>query len=111
MSELADSNISMVNGVFIKEVIFREAGWIAKTHAHTYDHQTLLSVGALRITVDGKTADYHAPCIIVIQAGKHHQLEALSPSVAYCIHRMDGDVDDAEPIVQGVANAELSNLA
>ncbi len=108
MSELAESNISLVEGVFIKQMHFRDKGWVAVTHAHVYDHQTLLSSGALRVTVDGLVLDYHAPTIIVIAAGKHHALESLEANtVAYCIHAMT----DNAPLVHGIANDDLRQLA
>jgi len=114
MSELAESNISVVNDVFIKQMFFKEKGDTALTHAHVYDHQTLLSVGSLNVTVDGVSMIYTAPAIVVIQAGKHHMLEALEAgTVAYCIHAVNGsaDIDDAQPLVQGCANTELCDLA
>ena len=114
MSELADCNISLVNDVFIKQMIFKDKGDLAVTHAHVYDHQTLLSVGALKVTVDEVPTIYLAPTIIVIQAGKYHCLEALEPgTVAYCIHRLKGSdcVDEAESLVVGLPNTALQGLA
>ena len=107
MSELADSNISCVNNVFIKQMVFRKAGQIAVTHAHTYDHQTLVATGALRVIVNGHVTEYRAPAIIIIAAGQHHGLEALvDQTVAYCIHAMTD-----EPLVQGIENDALHSLA
>ena len=113
MSELADVNLSLVNDVFIKEMVFREKGWKALSHAHIYDHQTLLASGALRVTVDGEARDYRAPKIIVVQAGKYHMMESLEPNtVAYCIHAVKGgaSIDEAEPLVEGTPNAALPSL-
>ena len=114
MSELADSNISLVNDVFVKQMVFREKGWIALTHAHVYDHQTLLAAGALRLTVEGQSRDYQAPQIIVIRAGTHHMMESLEANtVAYCVHAVkDGaSIEEAEPLVEGIPNAALQSLA
>lgn len=111
MSELADSNISLVNNVFIKQMVFVKKGSWAVTHAHTYDHQTLLASGRLRMTLDGQTTELTGPCIIVIQAGKHHAFEALEDgTVAYCIHAIkNGEtIDEADPLVQGQANREVT---
>jgi quercetin dioxygenase-like cupin family protein len=107
MSELAESNISVVNNVFIKQLFFALAGQQAITHAHVYDHQTLLAVGALRLTVDGVATEYQAPAILVIAAGKHHGMTALvDGTVAYCIHAMND-----EPLVMGIENDQLTQLA
>lgn len=114
MSELAESNISLVNGVFIKQMTFREKGDIALTHAHVYDHQTLLASGALRVIVGGTLREYQAPTIIVIQAGMLHTMESLEPNtVAYCVHAVKGgdSIDEAESLVQGVPNKDLHSLA
>lgn len=113
MSELADSNISLVNNVFIKEIRFRHAGDRSITHAHVYDHQTLLSTGAVALTVDGQTTRYEAPAIIVIVAGKHHGFIALADeTVAYCIHAVqDGlPLDAAAPLVIGMSNSAVHQV-
>lgn len=108
MSEFADSNISLVDGIFIKLMHFRKKGWIAQTHVHNYDHQTLLSSGRLRVTVGDDVAEYQAPTIIVIQQGAPHLLEALEDdTVATCIHQIREDAS----IVEGIANDDLHSLA
>jgi len=114
MSELAESNISIVHDVFIKQIIFRKAGWIMQTHAHCYDHQTLVAAGRIRMTVDGLSTDHEAPTILTITAGCVHHLESLvDHTVAYCIHAIkNGEtVDTADALVQGIDNADLHHLA
>jgi quercetin dioxygenase-like cupin family protein len=114
MSELADSNISIVNDVFIKQMVFRKAGDRVMTHAHVYDHQSLLATGRLKLTVDGAASYWQAPSILVIQQGKYHEMEALEDhTVAYCIHAIKGadHIDEAEPLVIGLPNTALSQLA
>jgi quercetin dioxygenase-like cupin family protein len=110
MSQLADSNISVVNNVFIKQMTFKDAGDYVLQHAHMYDHQTLIATGGVRVTVDGIETEYLAPSIIVITAGKFHQLVSLAPqTVAYCIHAIKGGetLDEAEPLVEGLKNTEV----
>lgn len=112
MSELADTNISIVSGVFIKSMVFKR-GQIVLTHKHTYDHQTLLAVGKLRVSISEQSTIYTAPTIIVIEAGKAHFLEGLAEqTVAYCIHAVTGsdDLDEADPLVQGRSNESLVGL-
>jgi quercetin dioxygenase-like cupin family protein len=114
MSELAESNISIVNDVFIKQMVFRKAGDRVMTHAHVYDHQSLLATGRLKLTMDGAESYWQAPSILVIEAGKYHLMEALEDqTVAYCIHAIKGAdyMDDAEPLVIGLSNRVLSQLA
>jgi quercetin dioxygenase-like cupin family protein len=112
MSELADTNLSIVNGVFIKSMVFTR-GQVVLTHKHNYDHQTLLAVGKLRVSIAEKSVIYTAPTIIVIEAGKAHFLEGLAEqTVAYCIHAVTGsdDLDDADPLVMNRSNESLVNL-
>jgi quercetin dioxygenase-like cupin family protein len=114
MSELAEPNISIVNDAFIKQMVFRKAGDRVMTHAHVYDHQSLLATGRLKLTIDGEESYWQAPSILVIQAGKYHLMEALDDqTVAYCIHAIKGadHIDDAEPLVMGLPNTALSQLA
>jgi quercetin dioxygenase-like cupin family protein len=108
VSEFADVNLSQVDGIWIKQMHFPKAGMIAQTHAHSFDHQTLVTNGRLRVTVGDDVAEYAAPQIIVIQAGALHRLEALEDhTVAYCIHQVRDDV----PVVEGIPNNDLSYLA
>lgn len=114
MSELADTNISIVHGVFIKSMVFKRQGDTVLTHKHTYDHQTLLATGALCISIGAESQTYQAPTIIVIHAGKAHFMRSLMDNtVAYCIHAVQGgdEIDDADPLVMGRANHSLVNLA
>lgn len=107
MSEFCDVNVSLVSNVWIKQMCFRRAGWIARTHSHRFDHQTLLAVGSLRVTVNGTVTDHHAPAILVIQAGAVHLLESLvDGTVAYCIHALTED-----SLVEGIENEDLHSLA
>lgn len=108
MSEFADVNLSQVDGIWIKQMSFPLAGMIAQTHAHTFDHQTLVARGRLRVTVGDDVAEYVAPQIIVIQASAPHRLEALEDNtVAYCIHQIRED----STIVEGIRDEDLTTLA
>jgi hypothetical protein len=127
MSEAADVNLSLVANVWIKELRFRHAGDLVASHAHSFDHQTLLAKGRLRVFVDERhVRDFTAPAIIVVRAGTEHVLHALEDdTVAYCIHALrsseraedivdpgqDVTIDEAYPLVAGMANSELRGLA
>lgn len=66
-------------------------------HTHQFDHLTLLAVGRLQVTVDGKVSEFAAPHMIYIKKDKMHELVSLEPNtVAYCIHalRLGEAVDD-----------------
>ena len=115
MSELADCNISIVNGVFIKQMTFQKKGMVVMSHKHNYDHQTLLAQGMIKIRIGANHPYYYrAPRIILIKANQTHFIEAMeNNTVAYCIHAVKGcdDLDQAEPLVQGMDNSQLRNLA
>ena len=117
-------NLSLVSNVWIKELNFPTAGTVMAGHMHTFDHQTLLAKGSLRVFVDGVARDFTAPQIIVIEKGEVHILEALEDhTVAYCIHALRigehvedivspdqrVDVRDCTPISQDIPN-ELNTL-
>ena len=80
-------SINIVSNVFIRQMELQSKGDKVQGHSHNFDHQHLLAVGSVRITVDGKSVDYTAPTIIFIEKGKEHGMEALSDyALGYCIH-------------------------
>lgn len=128
MSELADVNLSLVANVWIKMLDFKKTGDVVVTHQHTFDHQTLLAKGRLRVYRDdtGESREFTSPAIIVIEAGVNHCMESLDEgTVAYCIHALRSSekaediidpsqrvsIDHTHPLVHGLNNAELSRLA
>lgn len=56
-------------------------------HSHKFDHQHLLSVGEVDVTVDGETTRFKAPSIVFIAKNKNHSMRAVSDyTLGYCIH-------------------------
>src|SRR5436309_654435 len=102
ISQLAEVNLSLISNLWIKQLVFKTAGMMALSHAHSFDHQTLLATGRLRVYVDdAHVRDFTAPQIIIVRAGQHHCFVALEDNTAaYCIHavRIGERVDDiADP--------------
>lgn len=90
-------NLSLISNVWIRQLHFEKSGTVMAGHMHTFDHQTLLASGSLRVFVDGVARDFTAPQIIVIEKGEVHILESLEDNtVAFCIHalRMGEHVED-----------------
>jgi hypothetical protein len=88
-----------VGRIFVKQMQFVHAGQAAITHAHKFDHVTLLVHGVVALETDGDTTVYDAtekPCVIDVPAGVHHSMVCLSDSaLALCIHDTHGlDPDD-----------------
>lgn len=101
------SKISVVANTWVKQMYFAKAGDINKGHIHTFDHQTLLGKGKIKVTVNNKVTEFSAPTIIFIRAGFMHEIEALEDdTICYCIHAIrDGerveDIVDPEDIPEG----------
>lgn len=73
------------SGVYAKKMEL-PAKHYAETHEHAYDHMSILASGHVLVTLDGEQAEYHAPAVVHITAGKKHRIEAVTDSVWYCVH-------------------------
>jgi quercetin dioxygenase-like cupin family protein len=106
--------INCVANLFARQMMFSQAGDIEHGHTHAFDHLTLLAYGGLNVTVEGKTTEFVAPCMIYIKADKQHQLVAtMDGTVAYCIHALRTgdaveDILDPASIPLGVNPLHLS---
>lgn len=90
--------LSCVGNVFTRMMHFQKAGDIEEGHAHPFDHATLLSAGAIRLTVEGCTRDFQAPDLIFIEKNREHQLVALQDNtVVACIHALRDEAGDILP--------------
>jgi len=86
------TEIKLTDDLFIKTAVVADAGTIIPTHAHHYDHVTLLACGSMRIEADGVLlGDYTGPVGILIRAGVKHTMTTLTPGVVFaCIHALHG---------------------
>lgn len=76
------------SGLYAKEMRVPK-GYEVGTHAHEYDHLSLLAQGKVIVRTDDSTAHYTAPACIEIKAGIHHCIYAVEDTVWYCIHATD----------------------
>lgn len=103
-----DVKISIVANTWVKQMNFQKAGDINFGHKHSFDHQTLLAKGSVKIQVNGIDTVFNAPHIIFIGAGYEHGMVALEDdTIVYCIHALRdgenvGDIIDPEDIPNGV---------
>jgi quercetin dioxygenase-like cupin family protein len=82
-----EEKVSLVANTWIKQMHFKKAGDRNCGHKHAFDHQTLLAKGRFLVRVEDRVAEFAAPTIVFVAAGKEHLIEALEDdSVAYCIH-------------------------
>lgn len=101
---MANPEIKMiaVSNVFSRLMHFVKAGDIEIGHAHSYDHATLISSGAVRYEVlDGKNGgvvsskDVYAPNFVFVKKNMYHRLIALEPNtVCACIHAIRSIEED-----------------
>ena len=75
-------------GVYAKQMLL-PAKHFAVSHAHAYDHLSILAKGSVTVEVQGAEKDYMAPACITILAGQHHTITAHEDSVWFCIHATD----------------------
>lgn len=89
-----EEKVSLVANTWIKMMHFKKEGDRNCGHAHQFDHQTLLSKGHFRVYVEDRVADFVAPTIVFVEAGKEHMIEALEDDcVAFCIHAVRNGVN------------------
>jgi hypothetical protein len=106
------SKISLVANVWVKQMLFEQAGDMNEGHDHLFDHQTLLAYGSVEVTVNSKSSCFNAPTIIYIRANQTHQIKALEAgTVCYCIHPIrDGerieDIIDPSDIPDGYSQQQ-----
>ena len=86
-------------GLYAKQMHL-PAKHFAVSHAHAYDHLSILAKGDVTVEVDGVRTEYKAPACINILAGLHHTITAHQDSVWFCIHATDEtDVDKIDEIL------------
>lgn len=101
--------IGCVSNLYSRMMHFKNAGDTEPSHAHCFDHLTLLAAGSVECEVDGVKTIFKAPHMIFIKKDKMHMFTALEDNtVAYCIHPMRigervEDIVDPSMIPEGVS--------
>jgi len=88
------------DGMYAKQMHL-PAGYTALSHAHTYDHLSILGKGRVIVSTDTDgSVEYTAPSCIEIKKGVHHSIEALEDAVWFCIHATDvTDVEEVDKVL------------
>lgn len=86
------TEIKLTDDLFIKTAVVADVGTVIPTHAHSYDHITLLACGSMRVVADGvMLGDYTGPTGILIKAHVKHTMTTLTDGVVFaCIHALHG---------------------
>ena len=78
--------MGLVGNVWIREHLFEKAGDVHPGHRHHFDHVTILTRGAVQVTVAGKSKTFTAPTFIAIKADQWHSFKALEDDTSfYCV--------------------------
>ena len=75
-------------GVYAREMTLL-GGMQAITHAHKYDHLSILAAGIAIVKAGDELTTYHAPACITIKAGIPHSILAIEDVKWFCIHATD----------------------
>lgn len=94
---LAHPKHYIVGQTYVKELRLELAGDKVNSHAHLFDHLSLLATGRVAVTVNGKRIEYEAPTAVTILANQRHEIEALcNDCLWYCIHSVPEDLRGEE---------------
>ena len=85
--------------IWVRQNYLEKAGDAHAGHKHNFDHVSLLTVGKVRVTVDGfEPKEFTAPTFIVVKKEHRHTFEALEDgTIWYCVFALrdiDGNVTD-----------------
>ena len=74
--------------LFIKQIPLKERE-VCEQHVHTYDHVSMVAVGAVCYWIDDAfKGSVTAPAPIVIRAGQKHTVLATTDALLYCVHNL-----------------------
>lgn len=71
-------------GAYVKETLIPAGARLAQ-HAHDHDHLSYLVEGWVVVVVDGVPHDLHAPVCLTIEAGKVHEVQAMTDARWLCV--------------------------
>jgi quercetin dioxygenase-like cupin family protein len=73
------------SGVYAKQMMLPK-GYFAISHAHNYDHLSILASGEVIVKTDDGEQHYTAPACVTIVKGLNHSITALQDAVWFCVH-------------------------
>jgi quercetin dioxygenase-like cupin family protein len=81
----------LYGGIYLREMLTRDADTVIPQHRHKYDHLSYLAQGAVRVwRNDELLGDFTAPDAIRIEAGAAHTFLTLTPNtIVLCLHATD----------------------
>ena len=73
------------SGVYTKQMMLPKGHFVV-SHAHTYDHLSILASGTVIVKTDEGSQVYFAPACITIQKHVNHLITAVEDAHWFCIH-------------------------
>ena len=73
------------SGVYAKQMMLPK-GYFALSHAHSYDHLSILASGKVIVKTDKGEQVFTAPACLTIEKGLNHSITALEDAHWFCIH-------------------------
>lgn len=73
------------SGVYAKQMMLPK-GYFALSHAHEYDHLSILASGKVIVKTDEGTQEFTAPACLTIKKHLNHSITALEDAYWFCIH-------------------------
>ena len=85
-------DLKLTDDLFIKTAVVQHAGTVIPSHAHAYDHVTLLAVGRMSVWADDVLlGEFTGPTGILIRARVKHRMITLTDGVVFaCVHALHG---------------------
>lgn len=101
IDEIVNTLHHFSSGVYARQM-FLAKGLKAYSHAHPYDHMSILAKGSVIVTVEGASRELVAPAVIEVVANKIHEIFAKDDSVWFCIHATEEtDVNKIDEVLIG----------
>lgn len=99
INDVRDIKHHFSSGVYSKQMSLPK-GFQMRSHSHKFDHMSILAQGVGLVTVNGVSTEYHAPCVLEIKAGQHHDLYAIEDISWFCIHATEEtDIDKIDEVL------------
>lgn len=93
------------SGVYAKETRIPAGQWLV-SHAHEFDHLSILASGTVEVIVDNSQKIITGPACLTIQANKHHGVKAITDSVWFCVHATEcTDESEVDQVLISSVNA------
>jgi quercetin dioxygenase-like cupin family protein len=82
---------------YVREGLVK-AGETIRKHTHTYDHLSILGSGIAGVLAGSVFQQLEGPAVVLIKAGVHHEIYAITDIVWFCVHGTLDEIDDLDGV-------------